>query len=109
MLQNGFELIGRCGEIEQAVAARPALLIDFIKARGQSPVTCRIVEVALMIKDRLRKGVPDFVAHTLARKLADGLLQIAPEFLVAFLSTRKANNDYGGRQIAVRGKATERE
>src|SRR5437899_3048962 len=60
-----------------------------------------VSELALMIEDRLRKGLPDFIAHSLARKLASRFFQFTPELVVSFFSTREPDDCHGGGQIAI--------
>src|SRR5205814_3022849 len=72
MLENRLELIGRRRKIKKAVAAGAVVFIDFIKTFSQRFVTGFVFELALMVKDRLRKVFPDFIAHALSRKITRG-------------------------------------
>ena len=56
-----------------------------------------------MIKNRLRKRLPNFIAHRLARKLARRVFKVAPEFVVTFLPASESNDSDGGRQFSIGG------
>ena len=86
MLENRFELIWSGCKIKKAIAASAVRFVDFVEAFGQALVTGLVAEFALVIKNRLRKRVPDLVA---------------PEVVVDFLPAREADNCHGGRQVAV--------
>src|SRR5262245_52627546 len=68
ILEDRFELLRACCQVEQAVAARAVAFVDLIKTFGQLRVASFIPKFAAVIEDRLRERVPDFVAHRLARK-----------------------------------------
>src|SRR4030095_4429327 len=70
VLENRLELARTGRQVKQAVAARAVALVDLLETFGQLLVTSFIAELAPVIKNRLRKRVPDFVADRLARKLA---------------------------------------
>src|SRR5215475_2582741 len=106
MLENRLKLIGRSSKIKEAVAAGAVVLIDFIEAFGQRVVTGFVSELALVIKDRLRKVLPDFIADALPGKLARGLFEIVPEFIVCFWPASETDNHHGWRQV---GRASCRE
>src|SRR5207237_2970872 len=76
----------------------------FIETFSQRFVTGFVFELALMVKDRLRKVFPDFIAHGLSRKIARGFFEFAPEFVVIFWSAREADNLDGWREIAIGGE-----
>src|SRR6266480_2552174 len=101
MLENRLELIGSSGKIKEAVAAGTMVFVDFIEAFSQCLVTRFVFELALMIKNRLRKVFPDFIAYRLSRKVARGLLKIAPEFFIAFFAASKADDFHSWRQVAI--------
>src|SRR2546429_7552530 len=103
MLENRLELIGRRRKIKKAVAAGAVVFINFIKTFSQRFVTGFVFELALMVKDRLRKVFPDFIAHGLSRKIARGFFEIAPEFVVSFWPASEADNLDGWRGIAIGG------
>jgi len=80
------------------------VFIDFIETFSQRFVTGFVFELALMVKDRLRKVFPDFIAHGLSRKIARGFFEFAPEFVVIFWSAGEADNLDGWREIAIGGE-----
>src|SRR5439155_8182054 len=82
VLENWFELVRACCKIKKAIAARAVSFIDFIEAFCQRLVAAFVAELALVKKKRLRKCLPNFVAHRLAGKLARRFFEIAPEFLI---------------------------
>src|SRR4029077_3141428 len=94
----------RSRKIKKPVAAGAVVLIDFLEALGQRLVTRFVPELALVIKDRLRKVLPDFVAHCLSRKLARRFFKIAPEFVVGFWPASEADNRHGRRKLAIGGQ-----
>jgi hypothetical protein len=77
------------------------VFVDFIEAFRQPLVTRFVAELALVIKDRLCRRLPDFIAHSLARKLAGGFFEITPEFLITFFTACESDNGHGGRQVAI--------
>ncbi len=56
-------------------------------------VTGFIAKLALVIENRLRKRVPDFVAHRLTRKFAGRFFEFAPEFSSLFRVERSRRCD----------------
>ena len=108
VLENRFELVWSGRKIEKAIATRAVVFVDFIEAFGQPLVTRFIAELALVIKDRLRERLPDFIAHSLAGKFTRGFFEIAAEFLVTFLAARETENRYSGRQVAIGRDVIER-
>ena len=101
VLENRFELVRSSREIKKAIAACAIVFVDFIEAFGQALVTRLVVELALVIKNRLSKRLPNFVAHDLTGKLMRGFFKVAPEFLVTFLSASESDNCHRGRQVTV--------
>jgi hypothetical protein len=81
---------------------------DFIEAFCKRLVTAFVAELALVIKNRLRKRLPNFVAHSLAGKLARGFFEIVPEFVVTFFAARESDNSHRRRQIAIGRKVIKR-
>jgi hypothetical protein len=77
------------------------VLIDFIESFGQGFVTSFVSELALVIKDRLRKVFPDFIPHALSRKLARGFFEIAPEFVVSFWPAGETDNLHSWWKVAI--------
>src|SRR4029450_1242383 len=77
------------------------VLIDFIESFGQGFVTSFVSELALVIKDRLRKVFPNFITHTLSRELARGFFEIAPEFLVSFWPAGETDNLHSWWKVAI--------
>ena len=108
MLENRFKLVWTCGKIKKAIAARAVSLIDFIETFYKRLVTAFVAELALVIKNRLRKCLPNFVAHRLAGKFARRFFEIAPEFLITFFATRESDNRHRRRQLAVGRDVIER-
>src|SRR5438105_13877705 len=104
MLENRLELIGRSRKIKKAIAAGAVVFIDFIETFSQRFVTGFVFELALMVKDRLRKVFPDVIAHGLSRKIARGFFEFAPEFVVIFWSAGEADNLDGWWEIAIGGE-----
>src|ERR1035441_7499356 len=101
MFHDWFELIGRDGKIEKPVAACAAFGVDFIQALRQTLVAGFIAEVALMIVNRLRESIPDFVANRLARKFSRRFLEFLSKVAVGFFAPGEADDGNSGRQIAV--------
>ena len=69
MLEDRFELIWSSCKIEKAIAAGAVVFIDFIQAFGQALVTRLVVELALVVNNRLSERLPNFVTDRLPRKL----------------------------------------
>ena len=61
-----------------------------------------------MIIDRLAEGIPQFVAHGLARELADGGFHFRAKDLVGLLAARETDDGRARRKVAVGGKIVER-
>src|SRR5438477_12964495 len=101
MLENRLELIGSSGKIKKAVATGAVVFVDFIEAFGQRLVARFVFELALMVKNRLRKVFPDFIAHGLSRKIARGLFEIAPELVVSFWPAGEADDLHSWRKVAI--------
>ena len=101
VLENRFELVRTGRQVKKAVAARAVALVDLLETFGQLLVTSFIAKLTPVIKNRLRKRVPDFVAHRLTRKLARGFFEVAPEFVVTFVASSESYDDYAGWQFAV--------
>ena len=76
-------------------------LVELLETFGQLLVTCFITKLAPVIKNRLRKRVPDFVAHRLTRKLACGFFEVTPEFVVTFVAPSESDDDHARWQFAV--------
>ena len=108
IFQDRFELIWSDGKIEKAVAARSAFLVDLIQALGQTFVSGLVLEFALMIKNRLRERVPDFVAHALARELSCRLFHFLSELVVAFLATGETDHRNSGREFSIGSEVVKR-
>ena len=75
--------------------------VELLETFGQPLVTSFITKLAAVIKNSLRKRVPDFVAHRLTRKLAHGFFEVAPKIVVTFVAPSESNDDDAGRQFAV--------
>ncbi len=101
MLEDRFKLVWSDGKIKKAIAAGAVVFVGLIKAFGQAFVTRLVVEVALVVKNRLSKRLPNLVAHGLARKFARGFFKIAPEFVITFLAASESDNCYRRRQITI--------
>ena len=101
VLENRFELVRTGRQIKETVAARAMAFVELLETFGQPLVTSFITKLAPVIKNRLRKRVPDFVAHRLTRKLARGFFDIAPEFVVTFVASSESYDDYARWQFAV--------
>ena len=108
MLQNRFELVWRGCKIKKAIPAGTVDFVDLIKAFSQPLVTSLVVELALVIKNRLSKRPPNFVAHSLAGKLARSFFKIAPEFVITFLAASESDNRHRGRQLAIGRQVVQR-
>ena len=108
MLQNRFELIGCDRQIKKPIATRATFLVDLVEAFGQSFIAGLILKFALKIKKRLGKRLPDFIAHSLARKFSDGLFHFPPEVVIAFLAAGEADDGHGGRQLSIGRQIVER-
>jgi hypothetical protein len=67
-----------------------------------------VTKFALVIEDGLRKRLPDFVAHGLARKFASRFFEFSPELLVIFFPPRKPDDCDSGWEIAIGGKIVKR-
>src|SRR2546423_3640328 len=87
--------------VKQSIAPRAVVLVNFIQAFSQTLIAGRVAKLALVIRNGLRKGIPDFIAHGLARKFPRGLFEIASEFFVSFLPSSKADDCHRRRQVAV--------
>src|SRR5262245_18918871 len=101
VLEYRFELLRTGCEVKKAVAARAMTLVIFVKPFGQLLVTSFVTKLAPVIKNRLRKRLPDFVADRLARKLARGLFEVAPELVVTFVTPSESDDDYVGWQLSI--------
>jgi hypothetical protein len=101
VLEDRFKLIWSDGKIKKAIAAGAVVFVDLIKAFGQAFVTRLVVEVALVVKNRLSKRLPNLVAHGLARKFACRFFKIAPEFVITFLAPSESDNFYRRRQVTI--------
>ena len=101
MFHDWFELIGRDREIEKSIAARAAFGVDLVQALSQTFVARLIAEVALMVVNRLRKSIPDFVANRLARKFSRRFLEFFSKVTVGFFAPGETDDGDGGWQIAV--------
>src|SRR6266571_4473592 len=101
VLENRFKLVWSGCKIEQAIAAGAVVFVDFIEAFCQALVTSFVAELALVIKNRVRKRLPNFDAHSLAGKLARGFFKITPEFFITFLAARESDNGHRGRQVTI--------
>src|SRR5256886_14947327 len=101
VLENRFELVRTGRQVKETVAARAMALVELLETFGQPFITSFITKLALMIKNRLRKRVPDFVAHRLTRKLSRGFFEVVPEFVVTFVAPSESDDDHAGWQFAV--------
>src|SRR5207248_4913625 len=63
VLENWFELIRTRRNVKEPIAPRAVVLVNFIQAFGQALVAGRVAKLALVIRNGLRKGIPDFIAH----------------------------------------------
>ena len=72
-----------------------------VKTFGQLLVTSFITKLAPVIKNRLSKRVPDFVAHRLTRKFACGFFDLAPELVVTFVAPGESYDDDARWKFAV--------
>ena len=108
MLQNRFELVGTSRQVKQAIPPSAVVFVDLAEAFAQPLVTSLVAELALMIKQRLRKCFPDFVAHRLARKFPHGFLHLFPKIVIALRPARETDDHRRGRQFAIIGKVVER-
>src|SRR4029077_9276514 len=75
--------------------------VELLETFDQALVTSFITKLAPVIKNRLRKRVPDLIAHRLTRKLACGFFDVAPEIVVTFVASSESYDDYAGWQFAV--------
>src|SRR5204863_7850358 len=101
VLENRFELIRAGRQVKETVAARAMALVELLEAFGQLLITSFITKLAPVIKDRLRKRVPDLLAHRLTRKLACGFFEVTPEFVVTFVAPSESYDDHTRWQFAV--------
>jgi hypothetical protein len=83
-------------------------LVELLETLGQSLVTSFITKLAPVIKNRLCKRVPDFVAHRLTRKLSRGFFEVVPEVVVTFVASSESDDDYAGGEFAVGRKVIQR-
>src|SRR5262245_1183275 len=83
-------------------------LVELLEAFGQPLITSFITKLALVIKNRLRKCVPDFVAHRLTRKLARSFFEVAPESIITFVAPSESYDDYARRQFPVSRQVIQR-
>src|ERR1700682_2948284 len=108
MFQDRFELIGRDREIEKAVPARAAFLVDLVETLGQFLVSGFVGKSALRIENRLRESLPNLVTHRLPRKFARRFLKFFPELVIGFLASSETDHGDGGRQFAIGGQIIKR-
>ena len=108
IFQDRFELIRRDREIKQSVPARAPLLVDFLKSFRQRLVTIGVVELALVIKERLREPVPNFIAHLLPRELLRRFLLLLPKLVIRLRPSGKSNDGDLRRQFTIRREIVER-
>ena len=80
------------------------ILVDLVETFNQGFVTRFVFELALVIKDRLRKVLPDFIAYALSRKLARSFFEIASEFVVCFWPASETDDLHGWGEFAVGGQ-----
>src|SRR5437762_12854093 len=86
VLENRFELVRTGRQVKETVAASAMAFVEFLETFGQPLITSFITKLALVIKNRLRKRVPDFVAHRLTRKLARSFFDVASESVITFVA-----------------------
>src|ERR1041385_6843157 len=79
-------------------------LIDLSKTFGQPFVTSFIAKFTAVIKNRLRKGFPDFIAHRLTGKLARRCFDITPKFDITLVAPGKSDDNHVRWQFAVGGE-----
>src|SRR5438067_1391656 len=108
MFQDRLELLRRGREVEQAITAGAALLVDFVEPFGERAITALVLELALMIKKRNRESFPDFLAHLLARKIFRGFLELVTKLLIRFWPAGEADHSCARRQLAVRRQIVKR-
>ncbi len=108
MFQDRFELFRADREIKQPVAARAAFLVDLVQPFGQTFETGLVGEIALMIKNRLREVLPDFIAHRLTRELFDRFFHFLAKIVIGLRATRETDDCDGRRQFAIGGEIVER-
>ena len=108
ILHDRFELIRRSREVEKAIAARPALLVEPVEALREFLVTGFVAKLALMIEERLGKAVPDFVAHRLPGKFAGRFLHFLAKFLIALRTAGETHHRHRRGEFAVRGDIVKR-
>ncbi len=87
-LPNGFSTITR---------AQLPLQVSF------KPTAFKCFRIGL-IEDRLRKCLPHFITHRLARKFPSSFFELSPELLITFLSSCKPDDFHRGRQVAIGGQ-----
>ena len=84
VFQDRLELLRRGREIEQPITARAAFLVGLLESFRERLVAFLVVELALMIKKRLGKRLPNFVPHRLTRKLFRCLGEIVAKLIIFF-------------------------
>ena len=92
-LGDDFRELRRLGrEVEEAVAARAALLIERVEMLGQAIEPVRLVEVQLLVFDPLRERAP---RRLVERQHAAVFLEPAPD-----LGAERSSLSYGRRPMA---------
>jgi hypothetical protein len=76
-------------------------LVELLETFGQPLITSFITKLAPVIKNRLRRRVPDFVADRLTRKLARRFFEVTAEFVVTFVPPSESYDDCARWQFAI--------
>ena len=103
------EKAGRRGKIEEAVAARRALVVDFVQAPGEIVVAGAIAEVAGDVEEALVRRTPKHLGSTgpAARELVHDAAHAASEFLVAQVLPGEADHRETLRQQPLQRKVVQ--
>ena len=108
LLDDHAELAGRRGQVEHAVAARPAG-VQLVEDGGQARVALGIVELTLDVARRQKDALAErAVDRLLAVVVVDGALQQRAELVVAELLTPVPDDGRAERQHAVAAEVVER-
>jgi hypothetical protein len=82
VLEDGPKLVGRSGEVEEAVPSGAPLRIELLQTHGEPFVAIRIRKLALVIKDGAREARPKLVAQSLPGMLAGRFFQLLAKLLI---------------------------
>jgi hypothetical protein len=86
--------IGIGGQIEEAVAAEPMLLLHFMQTLGKFAVTLRGGEVGPMVEDVPGKAVPGFpVPGVHAAVFLGGVTKFVTELAIVLVAPTHSNDD----------------